>query len=408
MRPSLTVCCITDAPLNLIAAAMAPLRPFADEVVVAVDAARDPNRAAAHAAFADRVLRVPFVQPVERALAWLHNECSGDWILRIDSDEIASPALAERLDELTRARDVTHYWIPRRWLFPDRSTFLTAWPWLPDYQLRLVRNDPALLRFPGTVHSSVICLGPARYLHEPIYHLDCVIRSKEERAAKVRAYNQLCRGIPIARRSTLPVSEAFYLPERRRVLPRAEVPSADRGVLAEDAGMRFLAQLQPSSRESDRLVTREEVDRRWSQRPLAADAYDASLQIAERTVTISVGEVRTLDVDVTNRGSERWGWGADATPPILLSYRVHNGNGRCIVEGPRTTMPAPVPPGSTIRVPLLLHAPDRPGAYVFGVDLVHEHVRWFGVTVDVAVQVGPRGRVLVRNRGGRLLPGRAR
>jgi hypothetical protein len=102
---------MTDAPLDQMAGAIAPLRPFADEVVVAVDARVGTDLAAAHTAFADRVVRVPYVPPMERSLAWLHAQCSCDWILRIDSDEIASPAFAVRLPELTGSRDVTHYWI---------------------------------------------------------------------------------------------------------------------------------------------------------------------------------------------------------------------------------------------------------------------------------------------------------
>jgi hypothetical protein len=383
-RPSLSVCSITDAPLDLIAAAIAPLRPLADEVVIAVDAHVDPSIAAAHCAFADRVVRLPFAPPVERALAWLHSQCSGDWILRIDSDEIPSAALAERLAELMRSRDVMQYWIPRRWLFPNRSMYLTEWPWLPDYQVRLVRNEPSLLRFPGTVHSSVVCLGPARFLREPIYHLDCVLHSREERAAKVRAYR---RDIELPERGRPPLNEAFYLPERRRAPPIAPVPSVDREALVPDAGKRFLARLSPASQESVRFATREEVDRLWSQRQLAADAYHASLEIAERSLRLAVGETRTLDVDVINRGTDEWAWGRDAAPPIHLSYRVQSKDGQHAYEGPRTPMPAPLSPGSSIRVPLLLHAPDSPGDYLFGVDLVHEHVRWFGQTVDVAVQV---------------------
>jgi hypothetical protein len=213
-RPSLSVCSITDAPLDLIAAAMAPLRTCADEIVIAVDARVDPDLAAAHGAFAERVVRLPFALPVERALAWLHGQCSGDWILRIDSDEIPSAALAERLAELTRTREVMQYWIPRRWLFPDRRMYLAEWPWVPDYQARLVRNEPSLLRFPGKVHSSVVCVGPARYLREPIYHLDCVIRSQKERADKVHDYRRLSRHLQLPRNGGPPLNEALYLPER--------------------------------------------------------------------------------------------------------------------------------------------------------------------------------------------------
>jgi hypothetical protein len=221
---------MTDAPLDQVAAAIAPLRPFADEIVVAVDARVGPDLTAAHTAFADRVVRVPYVPPVERSLAWLHAQCSCDRILRIDSDEIASPAYAARLPKLMRSQDVTHYWIPRRWLFPDRSTYLNEWPWLPDYQLRLMRNEPALLRFPGTVHTSVMCLGPARYLTEPIYHLDCLVRS-EDREEKARLYNQLGDGGNTTGQSGQPITDVFtYLSDgapsdgrwfRRRIVPRS-------------------------------------------------------------------------------------------------------------------------------------------------------------------------------------------
>jgi hypothetical protein len=378
---------MTDAPLEVVAAAIAPLRPFADEVVIAVDARVDPDRAAAHGAFADRVVRVPYAPPLERSLAWLHAQCSGDWILRVDSDEIASLALAARLPELTRSRDVTHYWIPRRWLFPDRDTYVAEWPWLPDYQLRLVRNEPALLRFPGTVHTSVTCLGPTGYLREPIYHLDCVLRSKEERAKKANLYDRLSSGMDTAGRSGLSISEVFYLPERRTSVALAAVPLADRDALAADTGERFLAQLSPSRQDSPPVATREEVDRLWSQRTLTPEAYAASLQISDREVSIPAGELRTLDVDVTNRGNETWAWGPDATPPIYLSYELRKTNGQHLGSGPRTAMPAAVTPGATVRVPLLMHAPPTGGDYVFAVDLVHEHVRWFDAAAEVIVQV---------------------
>ena len=39
------------------------------------------------------------------------------------------------------------------------------WPWFPDFQGRLLRND-AQLWFPGLCHSSVALTMPARYLDE--------------------------------------------------------------------------------------------------------------------------------------------------------------------------------------------------------------------------------------------------
>ena len=379
---TLSVCCLTDASLEVVAGAIAPLRPFVDEVVIAVDSEVDPQRAAAHAAFADRVLRVPYAPPLERSLAWLHAQCSGDWILRIDSDEIVSVALVARLPELIRSTDVTHCWIPRRWLFPDRGTYIVEWPWLPDYQLRLVRNEPMLLRFPGTVHTSVTCLGPTRYLQEPMYHLDCVIHSEEERARKASAYERLSGNE--SERST---SEAFYLPERRRAVALATVPRGDRDVLAADAGRRFLARVPPLSLDPPPLVTRDDVDRLWSLRTLVPEAYAASLRIADRELSIPAGAMRTVDVDVSNRGDDSWGWGSDSAPPIHLSYEVRTPDGEHVSWGPRTPLPEPVRPGSTVRVPLLIHAPESGGDFVFAVDLVHEHVRWFEAAAEVIVHV---------------------
>jgi hypothetical protein len=378
---------MTDAPMDRIAAVISPLRPFADEIVIAVDARVDPDLVAAHTALADRVVRVPYVPPVERSLAWLHAQCSCDWILRVDSDEIASTGFAARLPEHTNARDVTHYWIPRRWLFPDRATYLTDWPWLPDYQLRLVRNEPSLLRFPGTVHTSVTCLGPARYLTEPIYHLDCLVRSEEERAEKARLYNRLGNRVNAAGRSGPQISDVFYLPERSGAVARASVPPADRETLAADAGERFLARVSPSRKGLSRSATREEVDRFWSQRLLGAGAYAAVLHISDRELSVAAGELRTLDVDVTNRGPETWDWGPEATPPIHLSYELRSSDGQHVDWGPRTPMPAPARSGSTLRVPLLVQAPEHVGDYVLAVDLVHEHVRWFDVAVDVSLHV---------------------
>jgi hypothetical protein len=228
---------------------------------------------------------------------------------------------------------------------------------------------------------------PVPNLTEPIYHLDCLLRSEEEREEKARLYNQLGGGVNTAGQSGQRLTDVIYLPERRGAVGRASIPLADREALAADAGQRFLASVSSSQRVSPRVATREEVDRCWSQRPLRRDVYAASLHVSDPEVSISIGEVRTLDVDVTNRGSETWGWGPDALPPIHLSYRLRRSDGQHVDLGPRTPMPAPATPGSTLRVPLLLQAPERAGEYVLVVDLVHEHVRWFGVDADVFLHV---------------------
>ena len=62
------------------------------------------------ATVADRLFEIELDTFPEPAMAWLHAQCSADWILRIDDDEVLSASLLEQLPELTKARDVVQYW----------------------------------------------------------------------------------------------------------------------------------------------------------------------------------------------------------------------------------------------------------------------------------------------------------
>src|SRR5207244_3087791 len=120
-----------------------------------------------YARAADQLFRIEFVDFVERALPWLHAQCTGDWILRVDGDEILSPALVAQVRDLIAERGVVQYYLPRRWLFPDFGHWLHEWPWWPDYQNRLVRNDGGLW-VPGICHTVNAPRLPARYLEHGI------------------------------------------------------------------------------------------------------------------------------------------------------------------------------------------------------------------------------------------------
>jgi hypothetical protein len=102
---SLSVCLITGEPAGRIAEVVAPVRAVADEVVIAADSRVDAVTLAGYAALADRLLRVEYRQ-AEAHLGWLYAQCSGDWILHLDGDEVVSGALAERLPALIATRSV--------------------------------------------------------------------------------------------------------------------------------------------------------------------------------------------------------------------------------------------------------------------------------------------------------------
>jgi hypothetical protein len=157
----LSICLITGDPGPRIAAQLSLVRPLADEIVVAADSRVDDERLRHYAAFADTLHRIEF-DYLERHLGWLHAQCSGDWILRLDGDEVPSAALLRELPELVRSTRVEQYMLPRRWLYPDADHWLDETPWWPDYQIRMQHNR-GLMRFEGVMHSSAVPVRPCRW-----------------------------------------------------------------------------------------------------------------------------------------------------------------------------------------------------------------------------------------------------
>jgi hypothetical protein len=294
--------------------------------------------------------------------------------MRIDDDEVVSPGLLEQLPGLMDARDVLQYWVTRRWLYPDAGHWLDEWPWFPDFQGRLVRND-ARTWLPGLCHSSVAFARPARYLDTCIYHLQHLDRDREERECKVARYRALD---PALRARELdPYLSAYYLPERH---PRARVtpvPAADQPVI--DAVLSPAAAPSGSAAGSEaRLVSGEEIHSHWPERALDSAAYRATIVPVDRHRHLSVRDRRPFRICVRNDGSERWPGGEDRRPLIRVAYRWLRRNGVVVTpEGARTPLPHSVGPDESCLVAMNVSALPLPGRYLLVPDLVHEGVRWF-------------------------------
>ena len=216
----LSVCCFTNGPAWLLERQLGLLRPIADEIVVAVDTRAGGRVVAAARKVADRVERRRWVDPLERSLAWLHSQCSADWILRVDTDEIAGRQLIAELPRLIRDTDLAYYEVPRRLLFPDPEHYVAQAPWYPDLQLRLVRNDPAALRFSGAVHTSFEPTGRGGRARGWLYHAESLLLTRDERLAKGRRYASLA-GVGASEANVL-------LPEHVDDLRVRRVPLRDR------------------------------------------------------------------------------------------------------------------------------------------------------------------------------------
>jgi len=346
--------------------------------VVAVDDRGDADVIAAISVVADDVIAYPYADPVDRSRAWVHTQCHGDWVFVVDDDEIPSAALLAALPDLVSARGVTHYWLARRWLYPDGGRYLAEPPWVPDYQVRLMANDQRVVRFPGVDHWTFAPTGPGRYLNLALYHANLVLRSRAEREA--RAAKQAAQN-PEKRVTGGEINRVYYLPERRKGVLTQRVPPDDRrlidGVLRSGGASEGGGQ-PPREPAPVRRATREEIDSLWAARPLDDADYEVVLRMVNEPFPMTTGEQRAFDLLVENRGGARFDWGSDAQPPVFASYHWRTVEGEDVeYNGIRTPLPAPLVPGESELVPVHVVAPERPGTYELELDLVHEGVRWF-------------------------------
>ena len=369
----LSVCCATGDPPAQVARVLAPLRPVADEIVVAYDARVDPMSLGPVARIADRLVRFPFGDYVEQALTWLHSLCAGDWILRLDGDEVISHNLIGMLPELVSDRRMQQYYLGYRWLYPDADHWLAEPPWSFDTN-RLVRNDPATLWFPGLCHSVAEPAFPAGYPDTALYHLSWLTSSPARLADKVEHYLRMPSDHdPAVIARDVPV---FYRPDLARHTPSVSVPLEDRALIHDVLAARDSQSPDPPPAEVP-LADWSQVTRHWAHRPLGAEAYRADVQPLDDDLSMDSCEERAVPVRICNRSREVWPGGEDRHPLIRLGYRwVGEAGGRPGAD-PFTVLPGPVPPGQAAIVRALVRAPELPGRHRVRFDLVHGTDGWF-------------------------------
>jgi hypothetical protein len=384
---ALSVCSLAGAPGPRLRALLEPFREVADEVVVAADASLGEETLAEYGSVADRLLRMEVVNS-ERHLAWLHAQCKGDWIFRIDADEVASGALVGALKGLTRNNNIRQYWFPRRWLFGGAKNWLNEPPWWPDYQLRLYRND-CFLRFSGFQHSTATSQPPDMYTELPLYHLDLVVNSYESRELKAARYDALRPGLQAPGGGAM--NERYYLPElapavRSEPVPPGDLPELERVLGAKPRRRRRF--LRRSVRALP-VVTAAESARWLDLQPFDRAIHQGKIEPIESSIRMWAGERRVVHFRVTNTGNGVWPWyNPDLHPghQVRLSYHWRDAEGGLYEEdGERTWLPCRLGSGESTVVPLMVAAPADEGNFILEVDLVQEH--WFGCGLGVPVQV---------------------
>lgn len=386
---TLSVLCPTRDLGPRVRALLEPLRAVADEIVVAADSTAPEEYLGHYAAVADRVLRFDR-GPRHSALAWLHAECRGDWILLLAGDEVVSSELLDALPELTARRDAQQVAFTLRWLWPDPRHWLAGTPWFPDFQTRLVRND-GTLRFRGVQHELALPTSPARFEDLPIWHLSLLVAGVAARREKVAANVAARPGLLAPGGGEL--NAAYYLPEDRVNPLLRDVPATDR--LQIEQVLHATGPVLPAP--TIAVAGRDLIDPLWTGRDLGARLADQPLRctitlLDATPVRMASGAARTIYARVRNEGPEPWAWGLDGRPPFRLGVRWHPDDaaaqsGAALPPERRAPLPCDLAVGADTIVPVPLTAPEHAGRYVLELDMVLEDVTWFDRPLHVEIDV---------------------
>ncbi|HEY4278307.1 MAG TPA: hypothetical protein VGM91_08820 [Conexibacter sp.] len=341
-----------------------------------------------YASVADTLLRYEHIG-ANRHYGWLAEQASCDWLLLLDGDEIVSDALLQALPELAADRKIEQYSSPIHWPWPTPVERLVSEPWASDRRLRLIRND-GRLAFHGRKHALALDDFPTRHLDQElaVHHLDLLLASEGQRAAKVLRYDDEAFGMMTAQGR--PFNEAFYLPERAPSTETAPLTASDRERIAAALARVGEAPEPPSRVDPHELALskRNEINRFWAlARP---DGYAGSVRVEQPLPRFTAGAtIENIWVRVRNDGDWPWRWGLDRPPLVRLGVRWRREDGEMIEMPSRSPFPCTVEPGAVELVAVSVQAPDEPGHYELLIDVVHENVRWFDVGTPEPVEVAP-------------------
>jgi hypothetical protein len=381
-RATLSVCCIASSPGPFLKAALGPLREIADELVIAAGGPVADADLAHYGDIADQLFLIEF-EFIERHLAWLHSQCGGDWILRLDGDEIPSP---EMLAEVLAARDdlaLGSVLFARRHPFPSVERYIVQEPWYPDFQVRMVRNNGSV-RFAGLQHSSAERIIPARMVEAPLYHLPFLLGSLEDRRTRAARYEALRPGLVAP--SGLAANDAL-LPEDLSHLLTAPVPDEHRALIEAALSASGSAHGPVSAAR----VSLQEMDRFWANRAIPESAYNASIRVVGTSVPLFPGECRPAYFCIRNEGSEIWGWDPSIGPYFHVVHRLLNSDGLPVDEWRPSFFTEWVKPGAATIVPAQLDAPPSTGSYTLEVRVRHAPERLFGHAGELELVVRAGG-----------------
>ena len=180
---SLSAVVVAQDEEERIAACIASVRGFCDEVLVVDGGSRDATVRIAEEAGA-RVVSRPF-DDFARQHEFARSEARGTCILSLDADERASDDLA-RTARPALERGAAAYALPFRNHF--RGVWLRHGGFHPDFHLRLFLKDLCRYDLTRPVHEKLIVQGAVERLEAPILHFTC--SSLAQCLAKMERYGE--------------------------------------------------------------------------------------------------------------------------------------------------------------------------------------------------------------------------
>jgi len=380
----------TNGPTPLVAASLRQVRPVAHEIVVAVDDRVPVDQLGPLQAVADRVVRAEFAYPLEANLHWLHQQATGDWVLRLDSDDLVSEALLRRLATPGWDEGITHAYVQYRWLWGGPDRMLDQAPWWPDPALRLIRTTPGIATFPHGAHQAPEVAGTARFWDTPLYHLDLVLRDEATRSAKAAGYEYENPGHRTDKGWS--VSTTYYLPERLDPPPRtAPLPPVDAAVAEQ---LLVVARSQaPITDPVDEAALGPVVAVADRRNPPPAPGDSRVRILAHDPVSVVAGRSAVVTVGIVNRSGRTWD-PADE-PADVVGGRFLDAAGAPVGFEVRAPLPGPVRADDEALVRLPLPAPLPDGAVHLQVGLVQDGVAWHDAVASARLQAQQGRRILV-------------